>query len=200
MECFLYFPHRGLQIYKILCPLKSCSFQAKCSDFLKAVHHMTWFWFSLMYWWLSGKEPACQCSRCGFDPWVGKIPWRWKWQPIPVILAWEIPWTEEVGELQSMGSKKWLNNSNRVLAGFLYMAPGLLIIPPKDVKWWHPQWNIAFWGWSNWCWTEKGHNLLVHGWFTQRSGESGGYSSQMHDIDDHIKGSTHIGLIVICNT
>ena len=26
-----------------------------------------------------GKEPACQCKRCkghGFDPWVGKIPWR----------------------------------------------------------------------------------------------------------------------------
>ena len=24
--------------------------------------------------------------RCGFDPWVGKIPWRRKWQPIPVFL------------------------------------------------------------------------------------------------------------------
>ena len=27
----------------------------------------------------SGKEPTCQCrrhKRCGFDPWVGKIPWR----------------------------------------------------------------------------------------------------------------------------
>ena len=22
----------------------------------------------------------------GFDPWVGKIPWRRKWQPIPVFL------------------------------------------------------------------------------------------------------------------
>jgi len=21
-----------------------------------------------------------------FDPWVGKIPWRRKWQPIPVLL------------------------------------------------------------------------------------------------------------------
>ena len=25
---------------------------------------------------LSGKESACQCKSCGFDPWVGKIPWR----------------------------------------------------------------------------------------------------------------------------
>ena len=37
-----------------------------------------------------------------FDPWVGKISWRRKWQPTPVP-AWEIPWTEEPGGLQSMG-------------------------------------------------------------------------------------------------
>ena len=36
----------------------------------------------------SGKEPTCQYRRCkgqGFDPWVGKIPWRRKWQPTPVF-------------------------------------------------------------------------------------------------------------------
>ena len=27
-----------------------------------------------------------QCRRCGFDPWVGKIPWRRKWRPTPVLL------------------------------------------------------------------------------------------------------------------
>ena len=27
-------------------------------------------------------------------PWVGKIPWRSKWQPTIGILAWEVPWTE----------------------------------------------------------------------------------------------------------
>ena len=26
-----------------------------------------------------------QCGRPGFDPWVGKIPWRRAWQPIPVF-------------------------------------------------------------------------------------------------------------------
>ena len=36
--------------------------------------------------WLGGKESACQCRRCGFHPWVRKIPWRRKWQPIPVFL------------------------------------------------------------------------------------------------------------------
>ena len=37
-------------------------------------------------WWLSGKEPICQSKRPGFDPWVGKIPWRRKWQHTPVFL------------------------------------------------------------------------------------------------------------------
>ena len=35
----------------------------------------------------SGKELTCQWrrrKRCGFDPWVGKIPWRRALQPTPV--------------------------------------------------------------------------------------------------------------------
>ena len=39
-----------------------------------------------------------------FDPWVRKIRRR-KWQPTPVFFAWRIPWTEEPGGLQSMGSQ-----------------------------------------------------------------------------------------------
>ena len=31
-------------------------------------------------WWL------LQCRRPGFNPWLGKIPWRRKWQPTPVFL------------------------------------------------------------------------------------------------------------------
>ena len=36
-----------------------------------------------------GKEPICQSrryKRLRFDPWVGKVPWRRKLQPIPVFL------------------------------------------------------------------------------------------------------------------
>ena len=33
----------------------------------------------------------------GFDPWVRKIPWRRAWQPTPVFLPGESPWTEESG-------------------------------------------------------------------------------------------------------
>ena len=37
----------------------------------------------------SGKESPCQYrrhKRCQFDPSIRKIPWRRKWQPIPVFL------------------------------------------------------------------------------------------------------------------
>ena len=59
--------------------------------------------------WLRGKVSACQCRRCwrcGFDPWVRKIPWRRKWQTHPSIPAWEISWTEEPGGLQCIGLQK----------------------------------------------------------------------------------------------
>ena len=39
--------------------------------------------------WHSGKGSACQCRRyrrLGFNPWVGKIPWRRKWQSTPGLL------------------------------------------------------------------------------------------------------------------
>ena len=42
--------------------------------------------------WHCGKESTCQCRRCkrhGFDSWVGKIPWRRAWQPMPVFLPGE---------------------------------------------------------------------------------------------------------------
>ena len=55
-------------------------------------------------WLLSDKESGCQCRRRGFDPWVGKTPWRRKWQPIAVFLPEKFH--GERGELQSMGFQK----------------------------------------------------------------------------------------------
>ena len=45
--------------------------------------YSTW---SGLPWWFSGNEPAFQCRRHEFDPWVGKICWRRKWQPTVVFL------------------------------------------------------------------------------------------------------------------
>ena len=42
---------------------------------------------------------AGSVKRGRFDPWVGKIPWRRKRQPL-CILGWRISWTEEPCGLQ----------------------------------------------------------------------------------------------------
>ena len=41
-------------------------------------------------WWFSGKDSACQCRRCKFNPQgVGKILWRRKWRSTSVLLPGE---------------------------------------------------------------------------------------------------------------
>ena len=37
-------------------------------------------------WWLRWSRIWLQYRRPRFNPWVGKIPWRRKWQPTPVFL------------------------------------------------------------------------------------------------------------------
>ena len=53
----------------------------------------------------SGKEPTCRCrrrKRCGFDLWVGKIPWSRKWQLTPVF------WPREFHRQRSLvGYSPW---------------------------------------------------------------------------------------------
>ena len=49
------------------------------------------------------KNPP-EMQETWFDPWVGKIPWRKATHSS--ILAWRIPWTEEPGGLQSIGSQR----------------------------------------------------------------------------------------------
>ena len=45
---------------------------------------------------------AGRCKRCVFDPWVGKIPWRRAWQPIPVFLP-----GESHGQRSLVGCRLW---------------------------------------------------------------------------------------------
>ena len=59
------------------------------------------------------KEPTCQCRRHkghGLDPWVGKISWMGKWQPTPIFLPGESPWTEKPGGLRSIGLHRVRHN------------------------------------------------------------------------------------------
>ena len=56
----------------------------------------------------SGKEPTCQRRR--LDTWVQSLdqedPLEKEIATHSSILAWEIPWTEEPGRLQSMGLQR----------------------------------------------------------------------------------------------
>ena len=47
-----------------------------------------------------------KCRRLEFKPWVRKIPLEKGMATHSSILGWRIPWTEEPGKLQSMGSQR----------------------------------------------------------------------------------------------
>ena len=50
------------------------------------------------------KESTCWSGDAGLIP-GGEDPLEMEMATHPVILAWEIPWTAEPGELQSVGSQ-----------------------------------------------------------------------------------------------
>ena len=49
----------------------------------------------------SGSKQCLQCKRPGFEPWVGKIPWRRAWQPTPEFLL------ESHGQRSLAGYSPW---------------------------------------------------------------------------------------------
>ena len=52
----------------------------------------------------NGKEPACHCrsKRRGFNPWVGKIPWRRAQQPTLVFFPGEFHGQESGGPVHKV--------------------------------------------------------------------------------------------------
>ena len=71
----------------------------------------------------SGREPACKCRRrkkIGFDPWVRKIPWRRKWQPVLVFLPGESHGQRNLVDYSPWGRKEsgtteWLTHTHMPL-------------------------------------------------------------------------------------
>ena len=88
------------------------------------------------------KEPICQCKkhkRCRLIPGSWRSPGRGM-ATRSSILAWRIPWTEEPGELQSVGLRRLRNNwsdlarthaDNHYWCGYskMYLALCLLMTP-----------------------------------------------------------------------
>ena len=61
-------------------------------------------------------ESPCQWRRCRFDPWVGKILWRRKWQPTPVFLL-----EKSYGQRSLVGYIPWVAKSWIWLSDRTYM-------------------------------------------------------------------------------
>ena len=65
--------------------------------------------------WLSKKESTCR--RCGFNSWVGKIPWGRKWQPTPVFLPGKFPGQKGLAgyslwDHKELDTTEWLGEGN----------------------------------------------------------------------------------------
>ena len=67
--------------------------------------------YPLQYCWAFLVAQMVKNSPAMWETWVGKVPWRRAWQPTPVFLSGESPWTEKPGGLQSMGLQGVGNNS-----------------------------------------------------------------------------------------
>ena len=55
-----------------------------------------------------GKEICFKCRKPGFDPWVGKIPWRRKQLPTPVFLPEESHGQRNLAGYSPWNCKSWI--------------------------------------------------------------------------------------------
>ena len=70
-----------------------------------------------------GWSICLQCGRTGLDSWVGKIPWRRKWQPTPVLLPGKFhglrspvgysPWGRKESDTTEWLYDTWNNSSSK---------------------------------------------------------------------------------------
>ena len=65
-----------------------------------------------------GKESACNVGDLGLTPGSGRFPGEGNGNPLQYS-CWRVPWTEEPGGLQSMGSRRvgqnWATNTHKCL-------------------------------------------------------------------------------------
>ena len=86
-----------------------------------SIQNITAWWFSLGFPRSSdGKESACNAEHPGSIPESGRSPGEGNGYPSS-ILAWRIPWTEESGRVQPMGSQRvrhdWAANTLTLILG-----------------------------------------------------------------------------------
>ena len=59
-----------------------------------------------LLWWLRWQSVCLQCGRPGFSPWVGKSPWRRKWQSTPVLLPGKSHGQRSLADYSPWGRKE----------------------------------------------------------------------------------------------
>ena len=92
-------------------PMNRGAWQTTAHGVSKSRTRLSDFTFTFIHceglpWWLSRKESTCQCRRHGFSLWAGKIPWRKKWQPIPVLLPGKSHWQRSLVGYSPWGHKR----------------------------------------------------------------------------------------------
>ena len=70
------------------------------------------------------KESACKGVRLGFDPWVGKIPWRKEWQHTPVFLPRESHGQRRLEDYSPEGHKELGTTEQLILSLSLWLLHG----------------------------------------------------------------------------
>ena len=88
--------------------------------------------------WLNGKESICQHRRPEFDSWVGKIPWRRKWQPTPVLLPAESHGQKTLSGYVHGLAKSWTQLSTHTWS---------VILSQLSTSVWD---HIELWWWVRW--------------------------------------------------
>ena len=71
-------------------------------------------------WGLRWQRICLQCRRPGFYPWVGKIPWRREWLPIPVFLPGKFHEQRSLTGYSPWGCKEWDMTERLTLSLFIW--------------------------------------------------------------------------------
>ena len=81
---------------------------------------------SSLRWCLRCWRICLQCSRCVFDPWVRKMPWRGKWLPLRYSCL-RNPMDRGVWWLQSRGYSPWGHKESDTTNNFTFLFSSLQV-------------------------------------------------------------------------
>ena len=124
---WLHYAQAGTRQALLLASLQGSFFLMCVSPILWAILYLGWAPPCSFSGDPNGKELTCQCrryKRFGFDPWVGKIPWRKAWQPTPEFLP-----GESHGQRSLVGTVHGGAKSQTWLKWFSMHTPPYTIIP-----------------------------------------------------------------------